>query len=85
MDEAYGTYAADDDHDDDDDDDHDYDVLDDLYAKLRIGGETTRQGWGGVNPPQGLEEIGLEWYGVAQGSYLHALRPKASADYGKRA
>ena len=38
------------------------------------------RGWGGVNPPQGLEEIGLEWYGVAQGSYLHALRPKASAD-----
>ena len=38
------------------------------------------QGWGGVNPPQGLEEIGLEWYEVAQGSYLHALRPKASAD-----
>ena len=38
------------------------------------------RGWGGVNPPQGLEEIGLEWYEVAQGSYLHALRPKASAD-----
>ena len=34
------------------------------------------RGWGGVNPPQGLEEIGLEWYEVAQGSYLHALRPR---------
>ena len=39
------------------------------------------RGWGGVNPPQGLEEIGLEWYEVAQGSYLHALRLKASADF----
>ena len=38
------------------------------------------RGWGGVNPPQGLEEIGLEWYEVAQAAYLHALRPKASAD-----
>ena len=38
------------------------------------------RGWGGVNPPQGLEEIGLERYEVAQAAYLHALRPKASAD-----
>ena len=38
------------------------------------------RGWGGVNPPQGLEEIGLEWYEVAQAAYLHALKLSASAD-----
>ena len=32
------------------------------------------RGWGGVNPPHRLEEIGLEGYEVAQTSYLHALR-----------
>ena len=37
----------------------DYDVLDYIDAKLRIGGETTRQGSGGEPPPLGQGELGV--------------------------